>query len=135
MCGIGTRKSANEPRRSLDCIRRALQIDPTCSYGHFLLGIHHLFRNHAGQARGCAERALELALGMPFETGAAGLLLSLTGERERGERLILQARRINPRLPGWIHWDGDHLFENLRENGRRMDERLESLCSRAELRL
>src|SRR6185369_10533100 len=73
-------------------------------YAHFLLGIHCLFSEHADDAAECAERALEFAQGAPFETGAAGMLLSLAGEHKRGQRLTHEAWHINPRLPGWIHW-------------------------------
>jgi adenylate cyclase len=104
MCSIAPGGGHDESEQALAQIQRALKIDPACSHAHFLLGLHHLFRQRPAEAVLCADRALEFSLGAPFETGAAGMLLSLAGEHARGESLIALAWELNPRLPGWIHW-------------------------------
>ncbi len=90
--------------QALAHIKRALILDPTCAYAHFAMGLHHLFCERAVEAADCAERTLDYSQAAPFEVGAAGALLSLTGDLERGRQLTAQALASNPRLPGWIHW-------------------------------
>src|SRR5262249_29901481 len=104
MCSIAPGGGPDEPGQALAQIQRALKIDPTCSYAHFLTGLHHIFSQRSAEAIVCPERALEFSLGTPFETGAAGVLMALAGEHARGESLISDAWQQNPRLPGWIHW-------------------------------
>ncbi len=104
LCGIATGASPDESEQALAYIKRALKIDPACGYAHCLLGAHDLFHGLGDEAVECAGQAVEFALGSPFEIGAAGVLLSLAGDHERGRRLTAQALHINPRLPGWIHW-------------------------------
>jgi adenylate cyclase len=104
MCGIAAGASPNESEQALAYIQRALKIDPACGYAHCLLGVHHLFNGRADEAVECAGQAIEFALESPFEIGAAGMLLSLAGDPERGQHLTGQALQINPRLPGWVHW-------------------------------
>jgi len=104
MCGIAGGGSRDESKQAQAYIKRALKINPNCSFAHFLQGIHHLFHSHVEEAIQCADRAHELAQGMPFEVGAAGLLMSLGGDQQRGQALINQALHISPRLPGWLHW-------------------------------
>jgi adenylate cyclase len=103
-CAIAPGGAPDDLQQALAQIQRALKIDPACGYAHFLLGLCHLFSQHPAEAIECAGRALEFSPGSPFETGAAGVLLSLAGEHARGESLISEACQQNPRLPGWIHW-------------------------------
>jgi len=104
MSSIAEGEAPDESEQALSQIRRALILDPTCAYAHLTLGLHHLFCERLAEAAHCAERTLELARGAPFELGAAGALLSLVGEYDRGGELIEQALHLNPRLPGWIQW-------------------------------
>jgi adenylate cyclase len=104
MCSIAAGGPPDQPEQALAYIKRGLRLDPTCSYAHFLLGVHHLFCERADGAVACAGETLELALESPLEVASAGMLLSLAGEHEQGEPLIRRALTINPRLPGWIHW-------------------------------
>jgi adenylate cyclase len=90
--------------QAMVCIQRALKADPTSAFAHWTLGLYHLMHGRADETIGAVERVLEHAQGLPFETGAAGALLSAAGDHDRGQSLIDHALEINPRLPGWIHW-------------------------------
>lgn len=94
----------NASQQAEECIRRALQADPTSAFAHWTMGLYHLMHGRTEEALEAGERAVEHAQGMPFETGAAGTLLATCGAHEQGQSLIDQALAVNPRLPGWIHW-------------------------------
>jgi adenylate cyclase len=94
----------NASEQALWCIQRALKADPTSAYAHWTLGLYHLMHGQADEAVRAAELTVECAQGSPFETGAAGAIMSVAGDHERGQSFIDQALQINPQLPGWIHW-------------------------------
>ena len=96
--------AADAPQRSRECFQRALKVDPTCAYAHWCEAVHYLFQGRAEEAIDTAQRTLDHAMGSPFVIGAVGALLNVTGEVQQGQPLIDRALRINPRLPGWIHW-------------------------------
>jgi TolB-like protein len=104
MSSVGGDEASNQSEQALAHIKRALILDPNFAFAHVTMGLHRLFCEQSAVAAECAERALDLARGAPFEVGAAGALLSLAGDHNRGRKLTVQALHGNPRLPGWIHW-------------------------------
>jgi TolB-like protein len=98
----GGPKDASE--QAMWCIQRALKADPTSAFAHWALALYHLMHGQADETVRAAELAVGHAQGSPFETGAAGALLSAAGDHDRGQTLINYAVQINPQLPGWVHW-------------------------------
>ena len=96
--------SVDAAERGRQCLRRALRVDPTSAYAHWLEAVQYLFYGHVEEAIDTAWRTLDHARGSPFFIGAVGTLLNVTGETRQGQHLVDQALKINPRLPGWIHW-------------------------------
>jgi tetratricopeptide (TPR) repeat protein len=86
------------------CIQHALKADPISAFAHWALALYHLMHGQADETLRAAEIALEHAQGSPFETGAAGAVMSAAGDHDRGQPLINHALEINPQLPGWVHW-------------------------------
>ncbi|MCG6928706.1 MAG: hypothetical protein LJF30_25805 [Acidobacteria bacterium] len=66
------------------------------AHSHFVLGEREAFLREM-------ETALALNPGSPFWVGAAGYLLILADEGERGRPLLERAIAMNPCHPGWFH--------------------------------
>jgi adenylate cyclase len=98
----GGPKDASE--QAMSCIQRALKADPASAFAHWTLALYHLMHGQADETLRAAELAVEHAQGSPFETGAAGALMSAAGDHDRGQALINHALQLNPQLPGWVHW-------------------------------
>jgi tetratricopeptide (TPR) repeat protein len=98
------RQACNASDLALTCVQRSLRADPACGFAHWTLGLYHLTRGEVEEAVAAAQRAVELAPGSPFEMGAAGALMACAGEDGQSQSLIDCALKINPRLPGWVHW-------------------------------
>jgi tetratricopeptide (TPR) repeat protein len=98
----GGAKDASE--QALWCIQRALKADPASAFAHWTLALYYLMHGQVDETVRTAELVVEHAQGSPFETGAAGALMSAAGDHDRGQAHINHALQINPQLPGWIHW-------------------------------
>ena len=96
--------AADSAESSRECLRRALKVDPTCAYAHSMVAIYEFCEGRIEEAIDAAQRTLEYAMGSPTEVGAVASVLNAVGEGGQGRPLIDQALRINPRLPGWMHW-------------------------------
>ncbi len=97
-------KANDASQQALHCVKQALKADPTCAYAHWNAGLYHLMHGQQEEGISATERAVEFANGSPFEMGAAGALLTVLDEGERGKPLIDEAIKRNPALPGWIKW-------------------------------
>lgn len=97
-------KARDGSQQALHCVKQALKADPTCGYAHWNAGLYHLMHGRWEEGIVAAERAVECANGSPFETGAAGALLTVLDQGERGRPLVQEATQRNPALPGWIKW-------------------------------
>lgn len=67
-----------------------------------MTGVYHLHCGRVDEAIAAAERTLEHGANSPYDAGAAGDLLSMAGDAERGQAAIDRALAVNPRLPGFV---------------------------------
>jgi TolB-like protein len=101
---VAKRGAPDADGRSMECIRRALEADPTSAFACWTMGLHHLMHGRPEETVVAANLAVEYAQGSPFELGAAGAIMSAAGDHDQGQDLIDRALELNPGLPGWIHW-------------------------------
>lgn len=89
--------------QALDCVNRALRLDPHCQDAYSVLAnIHFQRRDRDGVIR-ASHRLLELNPNDAASVGAAGFWLALVGEEERGLAYLDKAIAFNPFYPGWFH--------------------------------
>ncbi len=101
---VSKTKSPDASQQALYCVQQALKADPSCAFAHWSSGLYHLMHGNPEESLAAAERTVEHANGAPFEVGAAGAMLTINGQAERGLSLIEQATRLNAGLPGWVQW-------------------------------
>ena len=102
--GLVTLGGFDATEEALFCLKRALDIDPTCVYALWNMGLYHLYCGNLDQTAKWTERALSEPCESPFDIAGSATALSGAGELDRSDSLIAQALDMNPRLPGWIHW-------------------------------
>jgi adenylate cyclase len=94
-------KAAEE---ALFCLKRAMDIEPTCTYALWNMSLYHLYQGNLEKTVQWAERAMGAQCRSPFDMAGIACALSGAGELDRGDSLIQDALAMNPRLPGSIHW-------------------------------
>jgi serine/threonine protein kinase len=90
--------------RGLAAARRAVDLDPANQLGYLALAEAYFFRRDMAAFHAAAERALSLnPLDSRFPAWI-GLMLTHSGEGDRGEALAAQAMELNPNHPGWYRY-------------------------------
>ena len=89
--------------QALDCIHRALRLDPFCQDAYSALANVHLQRRDPqGVGRACL-RMVDLNPNDASALGLAGFWLALAGDNDRGLTYLDKAIARNPFFPGWFH--------------------------------
>jgi serine/threonine protein kinase/Tfp pilus assembly protein PilF len=89
--------------RALAAARRAVDAAPSNHLAHHALASVLFFRRETQAFRSASQRAIELNPMDGFTIGYMGLLISFSGDWERGCALMEKARNLNPNHPGW-YW-------------------------------
>jgi tetratricopeptide (TPR) repeat protein len=100
--------------RALQAARRAVEIDPTCQMGWEALAYASYFARDIGAFRDAAERALALNPRNTSTVALIGVLISHSGEWERGCEITRGAMAKNPHFPGWYHFP--QFFDHYRKH-------------------
>ncbi|MGA8438885.1 MAG: hypothetical protein WB762_16210 [Candidatus Sulfotelmatobacter sp.] len=90
--------------RALDAARRAVDLAPTHSLGHYALATVHFFRKEMIPFRVEAERALKIN---PLDASVKaylGLLIASSGEWDPGCEMVESAMQLNPNCPGYFYF-------------------------------
>lgn len=83
--------------------QRAITLDPNCQHAHWEMA---QVRFHRRDQQGCLqslEKVLFLNPNAAFFVGAAGWLMALVGEWERGLAILQESISLNPHQPGWFY--------------------------------
>jgi adenylate cyclase len=102
--GLAMVGDSTATEEALFSLERALDIDPTCAFALWNMGLYHLYRGNLDETIKWTERALNEPCESSFDIAGGAAAMSGAGEHDRSEALIAQALNMNPRLPGWIHW-------------------------------
>ena len=89
--------------RALAAAQRAVDLAPTHALGHYALATVHFFRKEKMPFRVVTERALALNPMDGSVLAYLGLLMSRSGEMDRGCQMVKAAMRLNPHYPGWFY--------------------------------
>jgi TolB-like protein/cytochrome c-type biogenesis protein CcmH/NrfG len=90
--------------RALKAARRAVDIDPAGQAGWEALAEASYFARDLGAFRNAAERAMALNPRNTSTVALMGLLISHSGEWERGVEIVRRSMALNPHHPGWYHF-------------------------------
>jgi TolB-like protein/cytochrome c-type biogenesis protein CcmH/NrfG len=90
--------------RARTAARRAVEIDPTCQMGWEALAEASYFARDLGAFRNAAERAMALNPRNTSTAALMGVLISHSGEWERGCEITRGAMALNPHHPGWYRF-------------------------------
>ena len=88
--------------RAYELARHAIAQDPSCQQAHYSMAMAQF---HRRERPGCLEalrRVLELNPNAPYYAGAAGWLMSLAGDWDRGLAMIQKSSEQNPFHPTWF---------------------------------
>jgi len=100
---LGLEEQDDPLGQALDCVNRALRLDPRCQEAYAVLAnIHFQRRDRDGVSRAC-HRVLELNPNDAIMAGLAGFWLALAGDDERGLAHLEHASTLIPFHPGWFH--------------------------------
>jgi len=102
----GYNPQPNPLDRALAAAQRAVDLAPTHALGHYALATVHFFRKEKVAFRVAAERALALN---PLDASVKaylGLLISSSGEWDRGCQMVESAMQFNPNCPGYFYFAG-----------------------------
>ena len=86
-----------------DLARRAIALDPACQQAHHAMAMAQFQRRERPGCLRALERVLELNPNAPYYSGAAGWLMALVGDWERGLSILNESRARNPFHPPWFH--------------------------------
>jgi TolB-like protein len=89
--------------RALREARFAIEVDPTCQMGWESLADASYMAGEMGGFRTAAERAMALNPRNTNTMATMAVLLSNSGEADRGLDLARRAMILNPHHPGWYH--------------------------------
>jgi TolB-like protein/Tfp pilus assembly protein PilF len=90
--------------RALAAAQRAVNLAATHALGHYALAFVYCLRKETASFRAAAERALTLNPMDGSVMGILGVLLSTSGELERGCQMVDAAMQLNPNYPGLFRW-------------------------------
>jgi TolB-like protein/Tfp pilus assembly protein PilF len=90
--------------RALAAAQRAVSLAATHALGHYALAFVYCLRKENASFRAAAERALTLNPMDGSIMGMLGVLLSTSGDMERGCRMAEAAMQLNPNYPGLFRW-------------------------------
>jgi serine/threonine protein kinase/tetratricopeptide (TPR) repeat protein len=93
--------SVERARKAAD---RAIEIDPTCQVGWEALAYASYFARDIGAFRDAAQRAIALNPRNTSTVALMGVLISHSGEWERGCEITRGAMALNPHHPGWYQF-------------------------------
>ncbi len=100
---LGAVDSMSTVDQAEELARKALTLDPTCQVAHFNLGVVHFLRAERTLCLKAFERAVELNPNNSQYIASIGLHTAMTGEWERGVKLMDKACSLNPHHAGWHH--------------------------------
>ena len=86
-----------------DLARRAIALDPSCQQAHHAMAMAQFQRRERPGCLKALERVLELNPNAPYYSGAAGWLMALVGDWERGLSILEESKARNPFYPPWFH--------------------------------
>jgi len=109
-------------KRALQAARRAVEINPTSQMGWEALAEASYFARDLGAFRNAAERAMTLNPRNTSTVALMGVLISHSGEWERGCEITRGAMALNPHHPGWYYFP--ELFDHYRKS--ELDQALET---------
>ena len=108
--------------RARTAARRAVEIDPTCQAGWEALAEASYFARDLGTFRNAAERAMSLNPRNTSTVALMGVLISYSGEWDRGTDIMRRSMELNPHHAGWYHFP--LFFDHYRR--REFDEALDT---------
>ena len=88
--------------RAMEAARRAVDLAPSNQLAQQALAVALLFRRETAASLAACERAL--ALNPNDGSNEAFFIIAMTGDWERGGRLIRHAMELNPHHPRWYGW-------------------------------
>ena len=91
--------------RALQAARQAVDLDPTSSLAQYSLAVTHYFRQEVREFRVAAERAIALNERDASSIAMLGILISYSGDWERGVALSKRAMHLNPNHPGYYRFN------------------------------
>ncbi|HKC23304.1 MAG TPA: hypothetical protein VKF32_01110 [Thermoanaerobaculia bacterium] len=94
----------NSLDRALAAAQRAVNLAATHALGHYALAFVYCLRKETASFRAAAERALALNPMDGSVMGLLGVLLSTSGDMDRGCRMAEAAMQLNPNYPGLFRW-------------------------------
>ena len=113
--------------RARKAAERAVDIDPTCQVGWEALAEASYFARDLEAFRDAAERAMTLNPRNTSTVALMGVLITHSGEWERGCEITRRAMALNPHHPGWYHFPEffDHYrkgeFDRALETAKRLN--------------
>jgi adenylate cyclase len=84
-----------------DCANRALKIDPTCAGAYSLLGLYHLHLKEFDAAISNTNKAVEMEPNHASNLAISAIILSKSGQPERGIERVRKAMLLCPVFPLW----------------------------------
>jgi len=108
--------------RALKAARRAVEADRTCQAGWEALAEASYFARDLGTFRNAAERAMALNPRNTSTVALMGVLISYSGEWDRGVGIMRRSMELNPHHAGWYHFP--LFFDHYRK--REFDQALET---------
>ncbi len=89
--------------QAYDLARRAIALDPSCQQAHHALAMAQFQRRERPGCLKALERVLKLNPNAPYYSGAAGWLMALVGDWERGLSILEESKARNPFHPSWFN--------------------------------
>jgi adenylate cyclase len=102
--GIGYETAADrEPviESSIECCKKALELDPSCAEAYALLGLCQLSKREYDKAISSSEKAVALAPNQAENLAMAAAAMNKPGRPDRSFELIKKAMRLCPIYPSW----------------------------------
>ncbi len=89
--------------QAYDLARRAIALDPSCQQAHHAMAMAQFQRRERPGCLKALERILELNPNAPYHSGAAGWLMALVGDWDRGLSILEESKARNPFHPPWFN--------------------------------
>ena len=93
----------DQVNEAFDLARRAIALDPSCQQAHFSLAMCQFHRRERPGCLRALDKVLELNPNAPYYAGAAGWMIALVGDWERGLAIIDESKARNPFVPTWFY--------------------------------
>ena len=94
-----------ELQLALDCGKKALELDPSCSDAYSLLSICYLTQGKFDQAIAMSVKAVTLAPSHAENLAVSAIVHNKFGQPERALELVKKAMRYCPIYPLWYLWN------------------------------